>query len=173
MKHYFILLTLITISFGTSAATKKEAILDAIWAIDRAYEHDRAQLNAAITFKGREELLLKEYNSLKEIDKPYSSITYLAAINCSFEPSVYSMYQLLYLYRCGSWDFNMFSKMAMPGNYPFLRFVKKEDIPIAIAFLKNYTEFWEKQNCKKSICIPKASIQQMHSIIKYLEEGGY
>lgn len=70
----------------------------------------------------------------------------------------------------------MFSSRSLVSfeNTYALAFVKEQDRPRAISFLKKYIKFWKDEATKKTgVPLGESDMEYLEEILRFLEKGGY
>ncbi|MGH7164135.1 MAG: hypothetical protein ACREIS_01260 [Nitrospiraceae bacterium] len=113
----------------------------------------------------------------KEQDKKIrKGIALLLALNCVAVNPAISPFEFLESYRCKNGPFELFSSQSLVSfeDTYVLAFVKEQDRPRTISFLKRYIRFWKDEaNKKDGVVIGESDLEYLLEIVVFLEKGGY
>ena len=147
-----------------------------IKAVSALWEYEREEFIRLTKLSENQKQVLLDLVTKEKDEKTRKGMAFLLALNCAEVNPAFSPFAYLESYRCRNGPFDMFSSRSLISfeNMYALAFVKEQDRPRAISFLKKYIKFWKGEATKKEgVFLGESDVEYLEEILIFLEKGGY
>src|SRR5437667_12651385 len=147
-----------------------------IKAVSALWEYEREEFIRLTKLSENQKQVLLDLVTKEKDEKTRKGMAFLLALNCAEVNPAFSPFAYLESYRCRNGPFDMFSSRSLISfeNMYALAFVKEQDRPRAISFLKKYIKFWKEEATKKAgVPLGESDVEYLKEILRFLEKGGY
>jgi len=147
-----------------------------IKAVSALWEYEREEFIRLTKLSENQKQVLLDLVTKEQDTETRKRMALLLALNCAEVTPAFSPFAFLESYRCKNGPFEMFSSRSLVSfeNTYALAFVKEQDRPRAISFLKRYIKFWKDEATKKGgVPLGESDVEYLQEILRFLEKGGY